>query len=135
MSCRVLIVDAASTGLTSANRVQELSSESIPVVAMAGILVGSPVRIDAFKGIRFHICDWLYRDALDVVSGRLGPLKNIQTVGSNSPHRCNNHENSMLTMMPAAQSILGKQCDVWPLNVERSHHQELEVEEDGGRAA
>jgi hypothetical protein len=134
-SCRVLIVDAASAGLTSADNVQELSSEHIRVVAVAGNLVGSLGQTDVCKGIRFHIGDWLYRDALDVMSGRLGSLKNIQTVGRNSLHRCNNHDHLMLTTIPAARNILGEQHDVWPVNVERSHHEELEVEEDRGRAA
>ncbi|MFN4128212.1 MAG: NAD(P)/FAD-dependent oxidoreductase [Paracoccaceae bacterium] len=83
----------------------------------------------------YPVYDSAYREALDVIAGWLGSLKNFQTVGRNGLHRYNNQDHSMLTAMLAARNILGESHDVWTINVERSYHEELEIKRDGTQAA
>lgn len=77
----------------------------------------------------YPVYDGEYRDALDTVAGWLGTLENFQTVGRNGLHRYNNQDHSMLTAMLAARNILGEKHDVWSVNVERSYHEEFQLDE------
>jgi protoporphyrinogen oxidase len=83
----------------------------------------------------YPVYDGAYRDALDVISGWLGTLRNFQTIGRNGLHRYNNQDHSMLTAILAARNILGESHDVWTVNVERSYHEEFEVKRDRTKAA
>jgi protoporphyrinogen oxidase len=76
----------------------------------------------------YPVYDGAYKDALDTVSGWLRTLENFETVGRNGLHRYNNQDHSMLSAMYAARNILGADHDVWNVNIDRSYHEEFEVE-------
>jgi len=77
----------------------------------------------------YPVYDAEYQDALKIISEWLGTLENFQTVGRNGLHRYNNQDHSMLTAMLAARNILGEDHDVWTVNVERSYHEEFQLNE------
>jgi protoporphyrinogen oxidase len=77
----------------------------------------------------YPVYDAVYQDALKIIAGWLGTLENFQTVGRNGLHRYNNQDHSMLTAMLAARNILGEDHDVWTVNVERSYHEEFQLNE------
>ncbi|MCV3273862.1 NAD(P)/FAD-dependent oxidoreductase [Roseobacter sinensis] len=77
----------------------------------------------------YPIYDPQSKDALDVVADWIRGLENFQTVGRNGLHRYNNQDHSMLTAMYAARNIAGSQEDIWSVNVDRSYHEEMEVDE------
>lgn len=76
----------------------------------------------------YPVYDDKYRDALDTISGWINKLENFQTVGRNGLHRYNNQDHSMLSAMYAARNILGENNDVWDVNVERSYHEDYEMD-------
>ncbi len=78
----------------------------------------------------YPVYDGEYKDALDVIEEWINGLENFQTVGRNGLHRYNNQDHSMLSAMYAARNILGEDKDVWNVNVERSYHEEFELEKD-----
>jgi protoporphyrinogen oxidase len=94
-------------------------------LAEAGDVVGAAV-IRQPKA--YPVYDGEYQDALVVVADWLKSFDNFQTVGRNGLHRYNNQDHSMLSAMYAARNILGGANDVWNVNVERSYHEEFEVE-------
>jgi protoporphyrinogen oxidase len=77
----------------------------------------------------YPVYDGSYQEALGVVRAWLATLENFQTVGRNGLHRYNNQDHSMLTAMLAARNILGEDHDLWSVNVERSYHEEFQVNE------
>ena len=77
----------------------------------------------------YPVYDGEYKDALDTISEWIDSLENFQTVGRNGLHRYNNQDHSMLSAMYAARNILGEKNDVWNVNVERSYHEEFELED------
>ena len=85
----------------------------------------------------YPVYDGQYREALDVLEDWLTKFENFQTVGRNGLHRYNNQDHSMLSAMFAARNILGENNDVWNVNVERSYHEEMEVDksEDAAKSA
>lgn len=85
----------------------------------------------------YPVYDGEYKDALDVIQQWIDGLENFQTVGRNGLHRYNNQDHSMLSAMYAARNILGEDFDVWDVNVERSYHEEFELEksDETARAA
>lgn len=83
----------------------------------------------------YPVYDGQYREALDVIEPWLESLENFQTVGRNGLHRYNNQDHSMLSAMYAARNILGSNYDIWDVNVERSYHEEMEVEKDSNAEA
>ena len=83
----------------------------------------------------YPVYDGQYREALDVIEAWMQKLENFQTVGRNGLHRYNNQDHSMLSAMYAARNILGEKNDVWNVNVERSYHEEFEVDKDENGAA
>ncbi len=101
-------------------------------LAKAGTVIDSAV-IRQPKA--YPVYDGDYREALEVISGWLRTLENFQTVGRNGLHRYNNQDHSMLSAMYAARNILGESHDVWNVNVERSYHEEFEVNRKGKEAA
>jgi protoporphyrinogen oxidase len=76
----------------------------------------------------YPVYDSEYSAALEVIRDWLGRFENLQVVGRNGMHRYNNQDHSMLTAMLAARNILGGQHDLWNVNVERSYHEEFEVD-------
>lgn len=78
----------------------------------------------------YPVYDGLYREALDTIEEWIRGFDNFQTVGRNGLHRYNNQDHSMLSAMFAVRNILGEDNDVWNVNVERSYHEEFEVEKD-----
>ena len=75
-----------------------------------------------FSNVSAHHCQ------LSVVGGYLDSLQNLQTVGRNGMHRYNNMDHSMLTGMLAARVLAGSSYDLWTVNTEHSHHEELPSE-------
>lgn len=78
----------------------------------------------------YPVYDTDYKEALGTVSGWLKTLKNFQTVGRNGLHRYNNQDHSMLSAMYAARNIMGSNFDVWDVNVERSYHEEFQIDKN-----
>lgn len=76
----------------------------------------------------YPVYDTQYQDALETVSDWLRTLENFQTVGRNGLHRYNNQDHSMLSAMYAARNIMGGCYDVWNVNVERSYHEEFQLD-------
>ncbi len=75
----------------------------------------------------YPVYDGEYREALDIIEKWITSLDNFQTVGRNGLHRYNNQDHSMLSAMFAARNILGAKHDVWTVNVERSYHEEFQL--------
>jgi protoporphyrinogen oxidase len=82
----------------------------------------------------YPVYDGEYREALDVVEEWLKGLENFQTVGRNGLHRYNNQDHSMLSAMYAARNILGQKYNIWDVNIERSYHEEFEIEKEADPA-
>ena len=78
----------------------------------------------------YPVYDGEYQDNLDIIKDWLLTLENFQTVGRAGMHRYNNQDHSMLTAMLAARNILGEDHDLWSVNVERSYHEEFEVDKE-----
>ena len=77
----------------------------------------------------YPVYDGEYMDALEVIGKWIRSFENFQTVGRNGLHRYNNQDHSMLSAMYAARNVLGGDYDVWNVNVERSYHEKMEVED------
>ncbi|HSR00614.1 MAG TPA: NAD(P)/FAD-dependent oxidoreductase [Sphingomicrobium sp.] len=76
----------------------------------------------------YPVYDSEYGEALEVIKGWLGQFENLQVVGRNGMHRYNNQDHSMLTAMLAARNVVGENHDLWNVNVERSYHEEFQVD-------
>lgn len=76
----------------------------------------------------YPVYDGEYMESLEVIENWIRSFENFQTVGRNGLHRYNNQDHSMLSAMYAARNILGGSYDVWNVNVERSYHEKMEVE-------
>ncbi|MEL7104746.1 MAG: NAD(P)/FAD-dependent oxidoreductase [Pseudomonadota bacterium] len=76
----------------------------------------------------YPVYDADYRAAVDTISDWLQTLDNFQTVGRAGLHRYNNQDHSMLSAMYAARNVLGARYDIWNVNVERSYHEDFEVD-------
>ncbi len=73
----------------------------------------------------YPVYDPEYKANLDVLSGYLKTLENLQTVGRNGMHRYNNQDHSMLTALLAVRNCLGEEHDLWEVNTERSYHEDF----------
>ena len=82
----------------------------------------------------YPVYDTEYKAAVDTIAEWVKGLENFQTVGRNGLHRYNNQDHSMLTGVYAARNIMGAAYDLWEVNVERSYHEEMQLErkEDEG---
>jgi protoporphyrinogen oxidase len=105
--------------------------EKLGLAPSSSVVDGSVIR----QVKAYPVYDGAYREALDIIAGWLGTLKNFQTIGRNGLHRYNNQDHSMLTAMLAVGNILGESHDVWTVNVERSYHEEFEIKKDRTKAA
>ncbi|MEZ5737642.1 MAG: NAD(P)/FAD-dependent oxidoreductase [Novosphingobium sp.] len=76
----------------------------------------------------YPVYDDGYRKAVNTIREWLDGFDNLQVVGRNGMHRYNNQDHSMLTAMLAARNVLGEAHDLWEVNVERSYHEEFQVE-------
>ena len=77
----------------------------------------------------YPVYDAHYQTALKTISDWLNTLENLQTIGRNGLHRYNNQDHSMLTALLAVRNILGGDHDIWNVNVERSYHEEMQLDE------
>ncbi len=105
----------------------KLASEELERLSLAkagDVIDGAVIR----QPKAYPVYDGAYKEALDTVSGWLRTLENFETVGRNGLHRYNNQDHSMLSAMFAARNILGADHDVWNVNIDRSYHEEFEVE-------
>jgi protoporphyrinogen oxidase len=105
--------------------------EKLGLAPSSSVVDGSVIR----QVKAYPVYDGAYREALDIIAGWLGTLRNFQTIGRNGLHRYNNQDHSMLTAMLAVGNILGESHDVWTVNVERSYHEEFEIKKDRTKAA
>ncbi len=71
----------------------------------------------------YPVYDEAYRANLSTIRGFLETLDNLQTIGRNGMHRYNNMDHSMLTGMLAVRNLLGKDQDLWSVNVEQVYHE------------
>jgi protoporphyrinogen oxidase len=76
----------------------------------------------------YPVYDSEYRKALSEIRGWLEGIGNLQVIGRNGMHRYNNQDHSMLTAMLAVRNIMGEAHDLWDVNVERSYHEEFQVD-------
>ena len=76
----------------------------------------------------YPVYDTEYKAAVDTIAEWVKGLENFQTVGRNGLHRYNNQDHSMLTGVYAARNIMGAAYDLWEVNVERSYHEEMQLE-------
>jgi protoporphyrinogen oxidase len=60
-----------------------------------------------------------------VIRAYLERFENLQTIGRNGLHRYNNMDHSMLTGICAAGNALGERRDVWAVNTDEEHHEEM----------
>jgi protoporphyrinogen oxidase len=106
---------------------RKLASEELQVLGLAkasDVIDAAIIR----QPKAYPVYDGEYREALDVLEAWISTLENFQTVGRNGLHRYNNQDHSMLSAMYAARNILGENFNVWDVNVERSYHEEMEVQ-------
>lgn len=94
-------------------------------LARAGDVVGSAV-IRQPKA--YPVYDQYYKAALETIQSWLAQLDNFQTIGRNGLHRYNNQDHSMLTALYAVDNLMGAHHDVWNVNLDRSYHEEFEVQ-------
>ncbi len=73
----------------------------------------------------YPVYDGGYRANLATIRDYLASFENLQTVGRSGMHRYNNQDHSMLTGHLAARNVLGAQHDVWDVNTEESHVENL----------
>ena len=108
---------------------QELAGKELAQLGLAkeDMVIGSAI-IRQPKA--YPVYDGEYMEALEVIGEWIRSFENFQTVGRNGLHRYNNQDHSMLSAMYAARNILGGSYDVWNVNVERSYHEKMEVEND-----
>lgn len=111
------------------DELQELAGKELAQLGLAkeDMVIGSAI-IRQPKA--YPVYDGEYMDALEVIGDWIRSFENFQTVGRNGLHRYNNQDHSMLSAMYAARNILGGSYDVWNVNVERSYHEKMEVEND-----
>jgi protoporphyrinogen oxidase len=75
----------------------------------------------------YPVYDDGYRDRVAIIRTYLTGILNLQTIGRNGLHRYNNQDHSMVTALRAVDNLFGDQHDVWAINTERSHHEEVEL--------
>jgi len=68
-----------------------------------------------------------YQEHLQVIQDFLATIDNLQTIGRNGMHRYNNMDHSMLTGMTAIRNLLGEMRNLWSINSEVAHHEEMET--------
>ena len=110
----------------------ELAALATAALAALGLAKAEDV-VDAVvfrQSKAYPVYDEGYRDRVATIRSYLAEIPNLQTVGRNGLHRYNNQDHSMVTALRAVDNLFGDQHDVWAINTERSHHEEVEL---GGR--
>ena len=103
--------------------------DEIGLATRAEVTDGTVIRQTA----AYPVYDGAYRDHLDVVRDWLAGFENLQTVGRAGMHRYNNQDHSMLTAMLAVRRQQGElEHDLWNVNVERSYHEDFQIDESLG---
>jgi protoporphyrinogen oxidase len=83
----------------------------------------------------YPVYDSDYQRHLRVLRDYVARFGNLQTVGRNGMHRCNNQDHSMLTGLLAARNLLGEQHDLWEVNTERSYYETVTLPRRAGHRA
>jgi protoporphyrinogen oxidase len=78
----------------------------------------------------YPVYDLQYRETLGTVRKFINGIDNLQLVGRNGMHRYNNQDHSMLTAMLAVENILGAHHNLWDVNTDLEHHEEIAIRED-----
>ena len=84
----------------------------------------------------YPVYDENYQESLDVIRSWVNSTTvKFATVGRNGMHRYNNQDHSMLTAMLAVENLfLGKDHDLWSVNVEEEYHEEKNNNSSGRQA-
>ncbi len=77
----------------------------------------------------YPVYDEGYRERVATIRSFLAGIPNLQTVGRNGLHRYNNQDHSMVTALRAVDNLFGEQHDVWAINTDCLHHEEVELAE------
>jgi hypothetical protein len=72
----------------------------------------------------YPVYDQHYKENLAAIRRYIDTIQNLQLVGRNGQHRYNNQDHSMVTAFYAAENVLGKQHDIWDVNVEDEYHEQ-----------
>jgi protoporphyrinogen oxidase len=99
----------------------KLEVEQVGLVKASDVEDGTVIRVPK----AYPVYDHTYKDALAVIRGFLDRLENLQLVGRNGMHKYNNQDHSMLTAMLAVKNILGANYDLWAVNTEQEHLEEI----------
>ena len=84
----------------------------------------------------YPVYDENYQESLELIKSWVNSnLAQFATVGRNGMHRYNNQDHSMLTAMLAVENLfLGKNHDLWSVNVEEEYHEEKTNNSSGRQA-
>jgi protoporphyrinogen oxidase len=93
----------------------------IGLVQAADVIEGAVVRMPK----AYPVYDATYREHLHVIRQFLATVENLQVVGRNGMHHYNNQDHSMLTAMLAVKNLLGANFDLWSVNTDQEHHEEI----------
>jgi protoporphyrinogen oxidase len=74
----------------------------------------------------YPVYDDEYREALNMIRGWLSDFRNLQVVGRGGMHSYNNMDHSMLTATLAVDNILGGANDLWAVDVDQGHNEDVE---------
>lgn len=98
-------------------------------IEMLGLAKAASVKDGAV--IRQHkaypVYDDEYREALNMIRGWLSDMSNLQVVGRNGMHSYNNMDHSVLTATLAVDNILGASHDLWAVDVDQEHNEDVEA--------
>ncbi len=75
----------------------------------------------------YPVYDDEYREALNMIRGWLSDMSNLQVVGRNGMHSYNNMDHSVLTATLAVDNILGASHDLWAVDVDQDHNEDVEA--------
>ena len=75
----------------------------------------------------YPVYDDEYREALNMIRGWLSDFRNLQVVGRNGMHSYNNMDHSVLTATLAVDNILGGAHDLWAVDVDQDHNEDVEA--------
>ncbi len=75
----------------------------------------------------YPVYDDEYREALNMIRGWLCDMRNLQVVGRGGMHSYNNMDHSMITATLAVDNILGGANDLWAVDVDQGHNEDVEA--------
>jgi protoporphyrinogen oxidase len=106
--------------------------DCVGLVSAAEVEDGCVVRVPK----SYPIYDSGYKEALATVRDFVDSLENFHTIGRNGLHRYDNQDHAMLTGMLAVRNVvLGGRHDLWAVNVDQEHHEEIRGEVNPDEAA